>query len=284
MKKSIVILLGMILLAGCSKQSEEEPNAFLDGEVTPKQVVKQVTKTTIKIVPNSDGKKLFIKDLHQYISVARGIDHTTVNYKMSILDGLSEAARNKINLIHEKGEARLIEIYLITSGQASIAMFQNEIDIYSMTRDESKWKKLLDRIGNYSRYMKHSINVLELMVYAYENNKDVHDVLDTHRKPLYSFLDNATEILEIGSTYVHSKQYVEAINAFKKAITIKPDFTQAYCALGLTHYQLKQYKEAIIACKKGLTINSKLKSGYGLTEEMGGEIRKLITEMENEMR
>jgi len=131
---------------------------------------------------NSDGKKAFIEDIRQYISVARQISHSTVNYKETILDGLYDSAKNKINLMtsDETYDARLISSHLLFT-QSSISLFKCSIDVYYITRDQSKWEKILNEISERSRDMKRDIDILEQIIYAYENNESVKDVLERNK-------------------------------------------------------------------------------------------------------
>jgi tetratricopeptide (TPR) repeat protein len=42
--------------------------------------------------------------------------------------------------------------------------------------------------------------------------------------------------------------YQEAIDAYKEAIKIKPDYHKAYCNMGVAYGELKKPQEAIDAC------------------------------------
>jgi tetratricopeptide (TPR) repeat protein len=52
----------------------------------------------------------------------------------------------------------------------------------------------------------------------------------------------------MGISYIKLKEYQNAIDAFKKAIKIKPDFYEAYTNMGGAYSKLKKYREAIKAC------------------------------------
>ena len=48
--------------------------------------------------------------------------------------------------------------------------------------------------------------------------------------------------------------YEVAISAFKRAISFKPDFDQAYCNLGIAFHRQGKYQESITACNKALEL------------------------------
>jgi tetratricopeptide (TPR) repeat protein len=49
-------------------------------------------------------------------------------------------------------------------------------------------------------------------------------------------------------------RYQEAIEAYRQAIRIKPDYAEAYCGLGLAHYKLSRYQDAIESYKQAIRI------------------------------
>ena len=62
--------------------------------------------------------------------------------------------------------------------------------------------------------------------------------------------------------------YREAMEAFKQAIRIEPDYAEAYNNLGKTYVELGMYREAIEACKQAIRIKpgfAMAHYGLGLT-------------------
>jgi tetratricopeptide (TPR) repeat protein len=54
--------------------------------------------------------------------------------------------------------------------------------------------------------------------------------------------------------YGELKKYQEAIDTYKEAIKIKPDFHEAYCNMGVAYDELKKYQKAIDAYKEAIKI------------------------------
>ncbi len=62
----------------------------------------------------------------------------------------------------------------------------------------------------------------------------------------------------MGAAYNKLTEYQQAINAYKKAIEIKPDYSDAYYNMGVAYNNLKEYQQAISACKKAIEIEPEL--------------------------
>ncbi|MCA1592058.1 MAG: tetratricopeptide repeat protein [Acidobacteria bacterium] len=58
-----------------------------------------------------------------------------------------------------------------------------------------------------------------------------------------------------GNASLKAEQYQEAVEAFKEATRLKPDFTIAYNNLGVTYGRVGQYAEAIEAYKRAIGLN-----------------------------
>lgn len=75
---------------------------------------------------------------------------------------------------------------------------------------------------------------------------------------IFNFINssNATELYNQGNTLADLKRYEDALNAYKKAIDIKPDYLEAWTGRGKTLYDLKRYKEALEAYDKAIQIQT----------------------------
>lgn len=75
-------------------------------------------------------------------------------------------------------------------------------------------------------------------------------------------LDSAESYFLLGSSYDTRSMYKEAIEAYKQAIIMKPDYGDAYVNLGLDYYRLSKYPEAIDAYTKAIKIIPDAQSIY----------------------
>jgi len=65
---------------------------------------------------------------------------------------------------------------------------------------------------------------------------------------------NAVGYYNIGVDYAEAGRWQEAIDAFKQAITLKPDYVEAYNNLGNAYGELGRYQEAIVAYKQAIKL------------------------------
>ena len=71
---------------------------------------------------------------------------------------------------------------------------------------------------------------------------------------------------EQGTTYLQKGQYYEATDAFSKAISLKPDFKEAYHALGFTYMMIGKLDEAKEEAENALAIDSDYEPALGLLD------------------
>ena len=74
--------------------------------------------------------------------------------------------------------------------------------------------------------------------------------------------DSAEREFSRASSYERSSMYKEAIEAYKQALKLKPDYVDAYLKLGLDYYRLGRYSDAVGAYKNALKINPKDHAAY----------------------
>jgi tetratricopeptide (TPR) repeat protein len=61
-------------------------------------------------------------------------------------------------------------------------------------------------------------------------------------------------LFQIVMSLMKIKEYQKAIDAYKEAIKIKPDYHEAYYNMGVAYDKLKEYQEAINTYKEAIKI------------------------------
>ena len=120
--------------------------------------------------------------------------------------------------------------------------------------------------------------VANKMAEAYYNMGNARDKLrqyaeaiDAYKKAIAIKPDYAEAYCWMGFAWHWLKQYADAIAAYKKAIAIKPDYATAYSNMGFAHFYLTQYTDAIAAYKKAIAIKPDAMTYY----KMGNAYRYL---------
>ena len=115
----------------------------------------------------------------------------------------------------------------------------------------------------------------EMALYEIENaiseakNSDV-EMIEPGKQAEKIDPDNAEAHLELGSDYIKSGMYKEAIVAFKQAISINPDDADAHYNLGFVFGKSGMHKEAIEAYKRAIGINPDYINTSGLAYGRSG--------------
>jgi tetratricopeptide (TPR) repeat protein len=101
-----------------------------------------------------------------------------------------------------------------------------------------------------------------------------------HQEPVHQeYEDTELDWLYRGTDYYDEGKYEDAIESYKHAIEIKPDYEEAYYGLGGAYFKLKMYQEAIEAFKQVIKFNPDLLAahyGLGLAYFQSGLYREAI--------
>jgi tetratricopeptide (TPR) repeat protein len=103
----------------------------------------------------------------------------------------------------------------------------------------------------------------------------VEKALDLFREALALKPDFAEAHYNLGVMFDETEQFREAIDAYRNSIVIKPDFAEAYYNLGLTLATTGQLPEAINACRKAIALNPDDAAAYYNLGRMLFEIGQL---------
>ncbi|SHN89230.1 tetratricopeptide repeat protein [bacterium endosymbiont of Bathymodiolus sp. 5 South] len=98
--------------------------------------------------------------------------------------------------------------------------------------------------------------------YSYAMEGNYKKAIDAFEKAIKIKPDYHVAYYNKGKNYRKLKEYQNAIDAFEKAIKIKPDFHEAYYNKGAAYGELKKYQEAINAYKETIKIKPNFHVAY----------------------
>ena len=111
----------------------------------------------------------------------------------------------------------------------------NNVLLELRSKDPGRAKELEDEIGN-ARLAKRQMDEADRAIAG--------------AKKAFEELSKGNALVAEGNKYSEAKDYVKAIDAYKKAISLSPS-TAAYRGLGLAYAALKQYQNALSAFHEG---------------------------------
>jgi tetratricopeptide (TPR) repeat protein len=88
-------------------------------------------------------------------------------------------------------------------------------------------------------------------------NAEYSEALDAFKQAIKLKPDYAEAYYNLGHIYFNLHRYTEAADAYKAAVKAKPAYVEAYISLGIVSSMLSRYDEAIEALKKAVKINPK---------------------------
>jgi cytochrome c-type biogenesis protein CcmH/NrfG len=113
---------------------------------------------------------------------------------------------------------------------------------------------------------------------ALEQMKDWQGMLDWCQKWTKSEPKNSWAWYNLGFAYASLKRYNDAIEAFRQALQINPDYTNAWYNpwynLGVVYGKLKRYDDAIDAYNQGLRINPEYAGAWNNLGVIYGELKR----------
>jgi tetratricopeptide (TPR) repeat protein len=80
------------------------------------------------------------------------------------------------------------------------------------------------------------------------------EAIDAYKKAVTIDPKNARPCADMGFAYVQLERYPEAIAAYRQAITIEPNSAEAYCGIGFAYDRQQRYPEAIAAYEEYLRL------------------------------
>ena len=92
---------------------------------------------------------------------------------------------------------------------------------------------------------------------------------------------------DIGLQNLENTEYSEAVDAFKHAVSLKPDYAEAHYNLGNAYYGLHRYEEALDSFRKAVKVNPRYSEAYfslGLVSSMLGMEEEAIDALNNAVK
>ncbi len=89
-----------------------------------------------------------------------------------------------------------------------------------------------------------------------KDQNNTNKAIEAYKKAIILKPNFAVAYYNIGSTYAEQNKFDQAIIAYKSSICIHPDYAEAYCNLGIAYKNIGKFSQAIKAYKKSISIKS----------------------------
>ncbi len=85
---------------------------------------------------------------------------------------------------------------------------------------------------------------------------NTYKAIEAYKKAIILKPNFAVAYYNIGSIYAEQSKFDQAIKAYKNSICIHPDYAEAYCNLGIAYKNIGKFTQAIKAYRKSISIKS----------------------------
>jgi len=124
------------------------------------------------------------------------------------------------------------------------------------------WQGMLDWCLKWAKSKHEEDSAWYCLGNAYGNLERYNDAIDAYRQAIRIVPEFAFAWRDLGNAYGNLERYNDAIDAYRQAIRIVPEFDSAWYNLGLTYFKLKRYDDAIDACRQAVRIEPENASAW----------------------
>lgn len=154
-------------------------------------------------------------------------------------------------------------------------------------RDKEDWAGLLQHAQRETQARPSSDAAWQLLGDAYHKTGQIAKAIDAYKKALSIYPDFATVWVSLGFAYEKAGQWPQAIEAFHHALRIKPDDAPVWYSLGLAYTMSDQPVKAIEAYQQAVRINrdfAQVWSALGLAYRRTAQTARAIEAFQQAVR
>ena len=299
MKKSILILLGVLLIAGMLPAQNWKGKGRLEGTVTDETGAPIAgVKVKLTFVKDNEGFEVvteadgvfhanwirkgawnidFFKPGYEMKAISINANEFTKNdpLKVSLKKAsgivLTDELKNELNkandLFDQKNYPAAIEVYsaIIAANPDIFILYKNIGNCYfaqeQYDKAEEAYMKILEKEPE-------NADAMVLIGNTYANRNDSEKAMEWYGKIDVEKIADATVLVNIGINYLNLGKSEDALKYFKQAVVVNPNDLDALYRLGLAYISSTDNEDAIVCFENYLKIDS--------TSERADQVRKFL--------
>jgi len=246
-----IIIISLLFLLFIPNLASAETKTFIK-EYTF-QAGDEDSKNSSRTIALWEVKRLLLEELGTYLE-----SETTVeNFKLTKDQIITlTAGIVQTELVEEKWDGR---VYWLKA--KIVADSENVIrSISNLRQDRQKTKELEETRKRSEALLKQNERLRQELAKA--KGKKRQNAIAAYDKTIKEL--NANEWFEKGLAFGISKNNINAINAFTKAIELNPKYAEAYLMRGMAYSVLGKYRHAIEDSNKAIKLNPEYATAYAL--------------------
>jgi len=186
---------------------------------------------------------------------------------------------DKILALKETAKTPLLKEYTAATTDANDAQSLYERGVKELWQEN--WSAALTYFQKAKETNPQDADTWALIGYCYGSLGRYQDAIESYKQAIRIEPDYAVAHYNLGVTYGSLGRYQDAIESYKQAIRIKPDFAEAHCNLGVAYGILGRYEDAVEAFKQVIRINPDLVEAHYLLGITYGKLGRYQDEIES---
>ena len=218
------------------------------------------TENTTQNKSRSQKTILDTLKLEQAIRLARKMvrDGSLDEAKRIYQDILSKFPKNKKALYGIRRLSEMVRSESIDAQNPSQDEIQNLVNIYS----QGQLQSTITEASNLLKRFPHSVILYNIVGAANQGLSNLEEAIEAYKKAIWIKPDYAEAFNNMGNALRDQGKEEEAIEAYKKAISLKPDYAEAYNNMGLALRNQDKLQDSIEVYLKALSINPDYAQAY----------------------
>jgi len=299
MKKSILIMLGILLIAGMLPAQNWKGKGRLEGTVTDETGAPLAgVKIKLTFVKDNEGFEVvteadgvfhanwirkgawnidFFKPGYEMKALSISANEYTKNEPITIAlkkasgivltDEIKDELNKANDLFDQKNYPGAIELYttIITANPEIYILYKNIGNCYfaqeQYDKAEESYLKILEKEPT-------NADAMVLIGNTYANRNNLEKAMEWYGKIDVEKITDATVLVNIGINYVNMGKSEDALKYFKQAVVVNPNDLDALYRLGLAYISAADSDDAIVCFENYLKIDS--------TSERADQVRKFL--------
>jgi len=248
MRKTIIVLFALLWTSAALGQSKDKEVAVMQPYVMGGATVKETDKLLMvgameEAFTKIDGYKAYTRTNQKLIEAEQAFQRS------------GKVADDQIKAVGAQVGVAYICVFTLAIDGNELVIKASVIDVETAHITNSKTVVCLNRTNRDDVIQK-----CELLPYSLLGVKAIQDIKGSTTINDYNKQNTATEYYAKGNNARDNKNYEQAIEYYKQAINIDPNYSRAYRSLGSTYGRIKNYDQAITVLNKAISIDAKHKS------------------------
>ena len=196
------------------------------------------------------------KEINKARSLEKKLAELDISEKNNSLDPPQEIINKLIKLFNQRKFS-----FVVDQAHEVIRKYPNAIIVWNMLGISAAQLGMIEEAinaFNKSLVIKPNAETFNNLGNVLRDQNNTYEAIEVYKKAIMLKPDFAVAYYNIGSLFAEQDKFDQAIEAYKNSIFINPDYAEAYCNLGIAFKNIGDFNKALEAYKKSISIKSNI--------------------------